>query len=377
MRRTPICRVTWSPDASAGSKSQAGSGRPRSLVIGVVLVTGAAVTGCGTGASTAELPTTMPALVRQAEKEGEVNWASWNPEAQMQPAIDLFEKKYPGIRVKYTNIKAPDQVSRLKLEQAARKVSIDVANAGGLTMTPAVKLAADVDWSKYGVGEKNIFAKNFVYVWATPKVWAYNTDKVKPADVPRSWDDLLESKWAGGKISAESRASFMTVWDLDRSLGEDKALAWAKEFAPLRPHYSPNLTQAEAPIESGQVNIGTSLISLVLAAKAKGAPVEVAPVSPTSASESYLYVPQGAAHPAAAALLTSFLSSDEAQKLLAKTYNSRIPVDTDCSDPSKNAVLQALCAAHLKWYGAKSLEDYDRMTDFFPKVEKTLGTDVG
>ncbi len=342
----------------------------------VLLVTAASLCACGSGSAAADLPPTMSALVKQAKSEGVVNWASWNPEAQMQPAIDLFEKKYPGIKVKYTNIKAPDQVSQLKMEQAARKVSLDVANAGGLTVTPAVKLAADVDWSKYGVGAKDVFAKNFVYVWATPKVWAYNTDKVKPADVPRSWDDLLDTKWSGGKVSAESRASFMTVWELNSSMGEAKALAWAKKFAPLKPHYSPNLTQAEAPIESGQVSIGTSLINLVLAAKAKGAPVEIAPVSPTSASESYLYVPQGAPHPAAAALLTSFLSSADAQSALAKTYNSRIPTSTDCSDPGVNAVLQALCAAHVKWYGASSLKDYDNLTGFFPKVEKALGTDV-
>ncbi|MFG2781344.1 ABC transporter substrate-binding protein [Streptomyces prunicolor] len=348
-----------------------------SAATGVLLVTAASLSACGTGADAVDLPTTTSALAKQAKSEGVVNWASWNPEAQMQPAIDLFEKKYPGIKVKYTNVKAPDQVSQLKMEEAARKVSIDVANAGGLTVTPAVKLAADVDWSKYGVGTKDVFARNFVYVWATPKVWAYNTDKVKPADVPRSWDDVLDAKWSGGKVSAESRASFMTVWDLNSSMGEAKALAWAKKFAPLKPHYSPNLTQAEAPIESGQVSIGTSLVNLVLAAKAKGAPVEIAPVSPTSANESYLYVPKGAPHPAAAALLTSFLSSDAAQSVLAKTYNSRIPADTDCSDPGGNAVVQTLCAAHVKWYGAKSLKDYDNLTDFFPKVEKALGTDVG
>ncbi|MGD6741327.1 ABC transporter substrate-binding protein [Streptomyces sp. BH106] len=343
----------------------------------LALLTTAVATGCGAGATQTELPASMTALEKQAKKEGEVVWASWNPEAQMQPAIDLFKKKHPGIKVKYTNIKAPDQVSQLRMEQAAKKVSIDVANAGGLTMTPAVKLAGDVDWSKYGIDDKNVFAKNFVYVWATPKVWAYNTDKVKPADVPKSWDDLLDAKWSGGKISAESRASFMSVWDLDDSMGETKALAWAKKFGALKPHYSPNVTQAEAPIESGQVTIGTSLASLALAAKAKGAPVGIAPISPTSASESYLYIPKGAQHPAAAALLTSFLSSDAAQKVLAKSYNSRIPVDTDCSDPGDTAVLEAMCAAHLKWYGTKTLAKYNKLSTFYPKVEKEFGTDVG
>lgn len=351
--------------------------RRAGLAAALALLTTVAATGCGTGIAEADLPSSRDGLVKQARKDGEVNWASWNPEAQMQPAIDLFEKKYPGIKVKYTNIKAPDQVSQLRMEQTAKKVSIDVANAGGLTMSPAVKLAGTVDWAKYGVDDENIFADDFVYVWATPKVWAYNTDKVKPADVPRSWDDLLDPKWSGGRISAESRASFMSVWDLDDSMGEKKALAWSKKFAALKPHYSPNVTQAEAPIESGEVSIGTSLASLVLAAKDKGAPVAIAPVSPTSASESYLYVPKGAPHPAAAALLTSFLSSDEAQKLLAKTYNSRVPVDTDCSDSDSTAVLQALCKADLKWYGTKTVEKYSKLSQFYPKVEQEFGTDVG
>ncbi|MFD8565868.1 ABC transporter substrate-binding protein [Streptomyces sp. NPDC059639] len=352
-------------------------GKGRVAAVALALLVTAAATGCGTTAESAELPSSKTALVKQAKKEGEVTWASWNPEAQMQPAIELFEKKYPGIKVKYTNIKAPDQVSQLKVEQAAKKVSLDVANAGGLTMTPAVKLAGDVDWAKYGIAQKDIFAKNFVYVWATPKVWAYNTDKVKPADVPRSWDDLLDSKWSGGRISAESRASFMSVWDLDPSMGETKALAWAKKLAALKPHYSPNVTQAESPIETGEVSIGTSLASLVLAAKDKGAPVAIAPVSPTSASESYLYVPKGAPHPAAAALLTSFLSSDAAQKLLAKSYNSRIPVNTDCSDPGNTAVLRAMCEVELKWYGTATLQKYQKLSGFYPKVEREFGTDVG
>lgn len=351
--------------------------RRAAMAAALALLATAAATGCGAGDEQPGLPSSKADLVKQAKEDGEVNWASWNPEAQMQPAIDLFEKTYPGIKVKYTNVKAPDQVSQLRIEQAAKKVSIDVANAGGLTMSPAVKLAGDVDWAKYGIEADDIFADNFVYVWATPKVWAYNTDKVKPADVPKTWDDLLDPKWSGGKISAESRASFMSVWDLDDAMGETKALAWAKKFATQDPHYAPNVTQAEAPVESGEVSIGTSLASLALAAKDKGAPVAIAPVSPTSASESYLYVPKGAPHPAAAALLTSFLSSDKAQKLLGETYNSRIPVDTDCSDPSDTAVLQALCDANLKWHGTKSLEKYETLSGFYPKVEKEFGTDVG
>ncbi|MEV1025700.1 ABC transporter substrate-binding protein [Streptomyces sp. NPDC050264] len=356
---------------------KSGARRRSVLTAATVLVTAAGLTSCGGGGQSAELPTSMSALVKQAEQEGEVDWSVPKPQSQMQPAIDLFEKKYPGIKVKYTNTKAPDQVSQIRMEQAARKVSIDVANAGGLTVVPSAAMADDIDWSRYGIGTENIFDKKLVYIWAVPKVWAYNTDQVKAADAPKTWDDLLDAKWSGGKVSAESRASFMTAWKLDASLGETKALAWARKFAAQKPLFSPNTTQSEAPIESGQVSIGTSLINLVLEAKKKGAPVEVAPLSPTNANESYLYVPKGAPHPAAATLLTSFLSSDAAQQVLAKTYNSRIPVDTDCSDPGDIPVLEAICKANLKWYPTATLDDYNQLTTFFPKGEKALGTNVG
>ncbi|MEP9381261.1 ABC transporter substrate-binding protein [Nocardioides sp. KR10-350] len=354
-----------------------GSGQRRlAVAAAALLAAGAALTGCGGSSASADLPGSMAGLVKQAKSEGEVEWSAPKPQEQMQPAIDLFEKKYPDIKVKYTNTKAPDQVSQLKVEEAAGKVSVDVANAGGLTVVPSASLAADVDWSEYGIDSEDIFAKNFVYIWAVPKVWAYNTDKVKAADAPKTWDDLLDPRWSGGQISAESRASFMTVWALDPTLGEDKALAWAKKFAAQKPHFTPNTTQSEAPIESGQVSIGTSLINLVLEAQQNGAPVAVAPLSPTNANESYLYIPKGAPHPAAAALLTSFLSSDQAQAALAKTYNSRIPVSTDCSDPGENAVLQAICKANLKWFPTATLADYNTLTDFFAKAEQALGTDV-
>ena len=348
-----------------------------SALAGVLALVCTALAACGGDASSAaDLPKSLDTLVEQATDEGEVEWSAPKPIEQMQPAIDLFEKKYPDIKVHYTNTKAPDQVNQIKVEQSAGKVSVDVANAGGLTVTPSLAMADDVSWSDYGIEDENVFEKKMVYIWSVPKVWAYNTDKVAAEDVPKTWEDLLDPKWSGSKVSAEARSSFMTVWDLDPSLGEDKAVAWAKEFAGQKPHFTPTTTESHALIESGQVDLGTSLINLVLDAKESGAPIDIAPISPTNANESYLYVPDGAPHPAAAVLLTSFLSSDEAQKALAETYNSRIPVDTDCSDPGQTTVLQAICDAKLEWYATPDLAAYKKLTDFFPEAEKALGTNA-
>lgn len=370
--------------SNTGIRHRAGAKPPRVrgagrlvAATGVLVLASAGLAACGgSTSSVADLPTTTEALVEQATEEGEVNWSGPKPIKQMQPAIDLFEAKYPGIEVKYSNTKAPDQVSQLKVEQAASKVSIDVANAGGLTVVPALDMAADVPWAEYGVDDEHLFEEKLVYIWAVPKVWAYNTDKVAASEVPRTWEDLLDPKWSNGEVAAEGRGSFMTAWDLDPSLGDEKAAEWGKQFAEQDPHFTPNTTEAEALVESGQVSIGTSLVNLVLEAQAKGAPVEVAPISPTNANEAYLYVPEGAPHPAAAVLLTSFLSGEEAQAALAKTYNSRIPATTDCTEAAGTPVLKAVCDAELEWFATPDIDTYTDLAEFFPKAEQALGTNV-
>lgn len=316
-------------------------------------------------------------LYQAAKKEGQVIWFAPKPEAQMRPAIKAFEKKYPGITVKYTNKKAPDLVTQLNVEQAAGRVSFDVSNAGGLTVLPSVDMAAKVDWSRYGVPGNQIFDGNFVYVWAVPKVWAYNTTAVPAADAPHSWNDVLSPQWGGGKLTIESRGSFMTVWEQDKTLGAGPGLAFSAKLAKQSPHYTDNTTQAHTNIVSGQTPLGTDLINLVLSDKAKGAPVAVAPIGPTNANKAYLFAPEGSPHPAAGRLLTAFLASAAGQKALAGSYNSIIPTETDCSKAAlANRVVRALCAAGVQWHSETDIQQYQRFADFFPQVEKALGTDV-
>ncbi|KWX23999.1 ABC transporter substrate-binding protein [Mycolicibacterium wolinskyi] len=315
-------------------------------------------------------------LYQAAKAEGEVVWFAPKPEAQMQPAIEAFKKKYPGIEVKYTNKKAPDLVTQLNVEQAAERVTFDVSNAGGLTVLPSQPMAAKVDWSNYEVPSEQIFAHDFVYVWAVPKVWAYNTNVITAGDAPNSWDALLEPRWNGGRVSVESRGSFMTVWLLDPALGSGPGLDYAARLAEQAPHYTENTTQAHTLIVSGQTPVGTDLINLVLEDKAKGAPVAVAPVSPTNANKSYLFVPEGAPHPAAGRLLTAFLASKEGQAALVDTYNSIIPTDTDCTEAATNRVIGALCDAGVEWYSETDISQYEQFSEFFPEVEDALGTSV-
>jgi iron(III) transport system substrate-binding protein len=347
----------------------------RTLATALGLALALLVSACG-GSPPAPKATTLDELYREAKAEGQVVWFAPKPEAQMKPAIAAFQAKYPGIAVKYTNKKAPDLVTQLNVEQAAHRVSFDVSNAGGLTVLPSLDMAAKVNWANFQVQPNQIFADNFVYIWAVPKVWAYNTDAVPATEVPAGWRDLLDQRWKNGKLTVESRGSFMTVWAQDPALGIGAGLDYASQLARLRPHYTDNTTQAHTNIVSGQTPIGTDLINLVLDDQRKGAPIAVAPVSPTNANKAYLFVPEGAPHPAAGRLLTAFLASKEGEAQLVKTYNSIIPTNTDCTNAATNRVIGALCAAGVKWFSETDVAQYQRFSDFFPQVQQALGTDV-
>lgn len=348
------------------------------VLAAAVTATALGLAGCSAGSSAASLPSSMSALVKQATTEGVVNWSAPKPKTQMQGAIDLFQKKYPGITVKYTETKAPDQVSQLRVQEAARKVAVDVAAAGELTVPPSLNFASQVNWSDYGVdAADSLFGSKMIYIWASPKVWAYNTTELSADKVPHTWNELLTTGTQGSKIAVESRGSFLTAWDVDKSMGADAGLAFAKKLAALKPHYAPNTTASEQLIESGQAAIGTSLMNLALAGKDKGVPIAIAPVTPTSTNETYIYVPKGAPHPAAAVLLSSFLSSQAAQTVLAKDYNSRIPRSTDCSAIGENVVLKTLCSAGVTWVSTGDLSNYNSLAKYFPETEKALGTFTG
>lgn len=360
-------------------RSRCGSARARSAFAAIAAIAIIGLQGCATPPTPAsDLPTSKSELVKMATEEGEVAWSAPKPKAQMQGAIDLFEKEYPGIKVKFTNAKAPDQVSQIKVQQAAKKVAIDVAAAGELTVPPSLEMAEAVQWSDYDVDASDAsFDNKMIYIWASPKVWAYNTSQLAPEDVPSSWDELLETDVPGNKMAVEGRASFMTVWNVNKTMGQSAALTWAGRLATLQPHYTTNTTEAEQLVESGQAAIGTSLMNLALEGKDSGAQLDIAPVTPTSTNETFIYVPQGAPHPAAAVLFSSFLSSQEAQDQLAKHYNSRIPRNTDCSTPDMNKALRTLCDNDMEWSSTSDLDKYHSLTKFFPEAQKALGTYAG
>jgi iron(III) transport system substrate-binding protein len=145
----------------------------------------------------------VKALYEKAKAEGEV--VIWGP---VQTEVDWiaveFPKRFPGITVKGTgDLQA---ATKLIAEARANRHSVDAwqNSLGGMLEVQKRGLFGKVDWRQYGLDDDRILfdgegvaVHNFVY--STP----YAKALVKDADLPRTWDDLLDPKWKGKMVSQD------------------------------------------------------------------------------------------------------------------------------------------------------------------------------
>jgi iron(III) transport system substrate-binding protein len=315
----------------------------------------------------------LDALYQQARTEGQVIWTSSLQETIFAPVVDAFEKAYPGVKVAYTQAGA-DSVAKVQLQQAAKHVEVDVGNIAELNLADVVnnKMPMAVDWGKLGVPPERVIQNAVVYFHSPNGVIIYNTQAVPAAEAPRTWDDLLNPRWQG-KMALDGKGSFITAFrDSPQLGGPDKGLEFAAKLAAQKPLFQASSTQAETLVVSGQAQIGTDVAANVLSAQKKGAPIEMASVSPVHANANLTYVPAGAPHPAAGQLAIAWMSSKEGQAALDAAGNAVL--GKDCNTPPQSAASRFLCARHVEWTMYTDYNQFQSIADYVTKSQQALGT---
>jgi iron(III) transport system substrate-binding protein len=118
--------------------------------------------------------------------------------------------------------------------------------------------------------------------------------------------------------------------------------------------------------------VGTTDMEQMLVAKDKGAPIDLAPVSPVIATAFGLYVPPGAPHPAAAELLAAWLVTPAAEHALEKV--SYYALATPCS---ASRMAGMFCAKHVTIEHLGSLANIRKDPAYLKSIEQALGTYQG
>jgi iron(III) transport system substrate-binding protein len=232
-----------------------------------------------------------------------------------------FESKL-GVNIEYWRADATKVIDRVLTEWRAGKPGFDVViGARG----PLSLGKADGVFAKFTPGSAAGFPEKFkdkdgqLTAWRlTPVGILVNTELVTASDLPKSWDDLLDTKWQG-KISMPdpsrhaSTATFL--WNLRQIKGE-KWLEFVRALGRQKPLLVESYSSVPNAIVRGEASLGISYIQYV--GQTKG-PIGFAPINQAMADPSDAGLSAKAANPNAAKVLIDYLCSPEGQKKVAET----------------------------------------------------------
>jgi len=278
------------------------------------------VTGLYVGTARAAEPweDLLAKLYPAAKQDGELIFNSERiEEVGGKDGIAQFSKRYPGVKVTFAGMAGSQLPSRIASEARAGKVSIDMFRSDPDRAKPLVErgLLLKVDPKEISVAPVETYLGDHFFKLSDHITnFAFNTDLVKPADLPKSYEDLLAPKWKG-KLALDARGGQIAHLLSQNIWSEKKFWDFVDGLKMQAPIWTTRNTEAMNKIVAGEGLIGTGSYDAVEQLKATGAPIEFLFLSPSLAQVRGAAIVQGGAHPNAAKLFLGWLLSPEGSKL--------------------------------------------------------------
>jgi ABC-type Fe3+ transport system substrate-binding protein len=262
-------------------------------------------------------------LEQGARKEGKLVWyGTLIVDQLMRPVKAAFEKEYPFIQVDFFRGNSERIAQKVIEEYQGRRYEVDIVDG---TISPAlVKKVGFMQrfFSPY-LAEYPPELKDPQGYWGVTNLYfmtlGYNTRMVKPADVPRSWDDLLNPKWKGEIIWSTSRGSGAPVFigNILAAMGREKGMGYLEKLA--KQNVAKSTASARALLDlviAGEYPLVINIFNHHAAiSKKAGAPSEWQSMEPVAAPFNTVGLAKNAPHPHAAMLFLDFVLSKKGQKV--------------------------------------------------------------
>ena len=263
------------------------------------------------------------ALFQAARKEGSVVWYTSLALPSSTAIAHAFKQKYTGIDVEVHRTGSQRVLQRFMQESASGIKNGDIvhtSDAGNFELLKDKGML--LKFTPQGVAPFPDGFKDkagFYYgMRATLSVIAYNPKIVADKDAPKTWKELLNSKWNGKMVTAHPGYSgiIMThVLALVNIYGWD----YFRDLAKYKLHIVQSANDPAGVVASGERPVGVNGAEyFYYNTLKKGNPIKIVypkegvplVVSPTA-------IAKDAPHPNAAKLFTEFMFSKESQQLLA------------------------------------------------------------
>jgi iron(III) transport system substrate-binding protein len=257
-------------------------------------------------------------LIDAAKREGEVVYYASMNLSEANALIAEFEKRHPFIKVKLNRTGSEKLLTRVLTEFRAKKTFADVIQT--------VEFSMHI-FNRSGVLARYLPQSNSFYpgefkeegIWTSvyynAYVTAYNPKLAPKAGLPKSYDDLLETKWKGKLLMEGTKADWFA--GMLQILGPERGVKFMRELAKQQPSPREGHELLAQLVAAGEgvfdINIPVSSVERV---KERGAPIDWIALGPVPAIMVGAGLAAGAPHPNAAKLFLEFLLSREGQKLM-------------------------------------------------------------
>ncbi len=305
-------------------------------------------------------------LIAGAKKEGELMlYSSLTQDDQLKLVAD-FKRRY-GVGVKFWRGSQAHILQRVLSETRGSRFEFDVLE----TNAPQIEALAR---------EKLLQKMNSPYIeqellpevmpshgeWAPDRlnllVYAYNTQLVRPADVPKSWQALLDPKWKK-RIGVES-TNVEWFAALVESLGEKAGLELFRRIADNGLAVRTGHNHSAVLVAAGEIPLMLGIYSHDAdRMKAKSAPVDWFILPPAVVLPSAVAVSRRAPHPNAAALFYDYMLTD-GQRFYTEVH--RVPANKNYDTPVRRLVRERQAVKIVN--AQETIDDYEKWLDLYKRI---------
>jgi iron(III) transport system substrate-binding protein len=320
--------------------------RIRGLAVAAVITAlGVALAGCSAPSSSHQ-PTTITLYNAQHEQTTTALTRAFTRQTGIIVKVDNDDEDVLTAKIEQEGSRSPADVFFTEnsnwLQQLADRGLLAKVSKHTLATIPATESAADGDW---------------VGVSARVSALIYNTQDLKPQQLPTSVLGLADKKWKGKLELAPSETDFWpVVSSVDDTYGHAKALAWLEG---LKANAGANVVPDNETI-AADVNRGVAELGIInhyyydrLKAETPSSSLHAALAYFAAGDAGYIKTVSGAAvlassqHPNAAQRFVAFLVSHAGQEAIARSDSFEYPLLSGVSPNPAVAPLAQLKPSHF------------------------------
>jgi len=259
-------------------------------------------------------------LYPKAKEEGNlIIYSVWDVD-HLRGITDAFMKKYPGIKATYWQGRNPEIVTRVLTELQGGQASVDIILSDNAP--PVIRAAGGI--MPYETVQKEVLVihdPTLPTVSLQIQALSYNTKKMKPGDLPKSWEDVANPRFKGMvALDDPMRAgplSSMLAGLKDQWKDEARFTKFIKGLKALKVPVHKSTSAMFRLVIAGEYAICMpALLHDVMEEKGKGTPVDYVKTVPPIVFPRQAGIYVKAPNPNAAKLFAEWAISTEGQRVI-------------------------------------------------------------